>query len=93
METTQAYVASFINFLMTRSPLEYTAITGWAMSELLGLNKNTKIKSVLGLAKTVVMAVYNAIKEVELFEQSAQGQAIVAEVKKDIAAASTPAPK
>jgi hypothetical protein len=88
------YVTSLINFLMTRSPLEYTAVTGWAMSEILGLSKNTKIKSVLGVVwkygSAIVKAVTKAVQEIELFEQSAQGHAIIAEVKKDLPTDGTP---
>lgn len=84
------FLTQISNFLSTRSPLEYTAITGWAINEILVLMKSAKIKSIGGILYSIGKAVYKAVQQVEIFEKSVQGQAIIAEVKKDI---STEAPK
>jgi hypothetical protein len=85
--TTQAIMA----FLSNRTPAEYTLATSWAISEVLGLMKNTKVKSLLGLVWKYGSAVVKAVKAVEVMAKSEQGQAIIAEVKKDLSPPAPPA--
>jgi hypothetical protein len=83
MEQTPS-IQMIMNFLSQRSPAEYTLATSWAVSEVLGLMKNTKVKSLLGLLWNYGKAIYKAVKEVEVLANSEQGKAVISEVKKDL---------
>lgn len=83
MEPTQT-TQVIMNFLSNRTPAEYALATSWAVSEVLGLIKNTKVKSLLGLVWKYGSAVVKAVRAVEVLAASPSGQAVIAEVKKDL---------